>query len=179
MMESVEDIPRDAILEGIPWDWTTHPQYLDSVQRLSPALNVVGLVGHCAVRYQVMGDRSLSEEEPTPDELARMREIVAESIAGGAVGYSTSRILVHRVPDGRAVPGTYATNDEHLGAGRRHERRRGWRLPGRARLRDPGRQRVPTAAGHGRAGRRRALRRRPGQRRVGRARAWSTSGTAS
>jgi N-acyl-D-amino-acid deacylase len=114
MMESVEDIPRDAILGGIPWDWTTHPQYLDSVQALAPALNVVGLVGHCAIRYQVMGDRSLSDEEPTTDELVRMREIVAESIAGGAVGYSTSRILVHRVPDGRAVPGTYATNDEHL-----------------------------------------------------------------
>ena len=43
-----------------------------------------------------------------------MRDIVAESVAGGAVGYSTSRILVHTVPDGRKVPGTYATNDEHL-----------------------------------------------------------------
>ena len=114
MMESVEDIPRDAILEGIPWDWTTHPQYLDSVQRLSPALNVVSLVGHCAIRHQVMGERSLTDEEPTPDELVRMREIVAESVAGGAVGYSTSRILVHVVPDGRAVPGTYASNAEHL-----------------------------------------------------------------
>ncbi|MET0160742.1 MAG: amidohydrolase family protein [Acidimicrobiales bacterium] len=114
MMESVEDIPRDAILEGIPWDWTTHPQYLDSVQRLSPALNVVSLVGHCAIRHQVMGERSLTDEEPTPDELVRMQEIVAESIAGGAVGYSTSRILVHVVPDGRAVPGTYASNAEHL-----------------------------------------------------------------
>ena len=115
MMESVEDIPRDAILDGIPWDWTTHPQYLDSVQRLNPALNVVGLVGHCAVRYQVMGERSLEEgEQPTVAELDRMRDIVAESIAGGAVGYSTSRILVHTVPDGRKVPGTYATNDEHL-----------------------------------------------------------------
>ncbi len=114
MMESVEDIPRDAILDGLPWDWETHPQYLDSVQRLDPALNIVGLVGHCAVRYQVMGERALGEEEPTVDELARMREIVGESIAGGAVGYSTSRILVHVVPDGRKVPGTYASTAEHL-----------------------------------------------------------------
>ncbi len=114
MMESVEDIPRDAILDGLPWNWETHPQYLDSVQQLDPALNVVGLVGHCAVRYQVMGERALGEEEPTADELTRMREIVAESIAGGAVGYSTSRILVHVVPDGRKVPGTYASTAEHL-----------------------------------------------------------------
>lgn len=114
MMESVEDIPREAILGGLPWDWETHPQYLDSVQRMAPALNVVALVGHCAVRYQVMGERSLGEEEPTPDELTRMRDIVGESVAGGAVGYSTSRLLAHVVPDGRKVPGTYASTAEHL-----------------------------------------------------------------
>ncbi|MEM7141831.1 MAG: amidohydrolase family protein [Actinomycetota bacterium] len=115
MMESVEDIPRDAILDGIPWDWETFPQYLDSVERMDPALNVVGMVGHCAVRYHVMGERSLSEtEEPTPDELAQMRDIAAESVAGGAVGYSTSRLLGHKVPDGRCVPGTFSTVDEYL-----------------------------------------------------------------
>src|SRR3954468_21691462 len=48
MMESVEDISRDAILQGLPWDWTTYPQYLDAVQRLGPALNMVGFVGHSA-----------------------------------------------------------------------------------------------------------------------------------
>jgi N-acyl-D-amino-acid deacylase len=115
MMESVEDIPRDTILDGLPWDWQTHPEYLDSVERMRPALNMVALVGHCAIRYQVMGERSLDEhEEPTADDLAQMRDIVAESIAGGAVGYSTSRILVHVVPDGRKVPGTYAPADEHF-----------------------------------------------------------------
>ena len=35
MMQSVEDIPSDAILGGLPWDWETHPQYLDSVQRMA------------------------------------------------------------------------------------------------------------------------------------------------
>jgi N-acyl-D-aspartate/D-glutamate deacylase len=105
MMESVEDIPRDTILDGLPWDWQTHPEYLDSVERMRPALNMVALVGHCAIRYQVMGERSLDEhEEPTADDLAQMRDVVAESIAGGAVGYSTSRILVHVVPDGRRCP---------------------------------------------------------------------------
>lgn len=114
MMESVEDIPRDAILNGIPWDWETFPEYLDSVQRMDPALNVVGLVGHCAIRYHVMGERSLTDETPTPDELERIRAIAEESIAGGAVGFSTSRILLHKVPDGRYVPGTLAPLDEYL-----------------------------------------------------------------
>lgn len=113
MMESVEDIPRQAILEGLPWDWETYPEYLDSVERMRPALNVVGLVGHCAVRYQVMGERSLTDEIPTPEELARMAEIAQESVAGGAVGYSTSRLLLHTVPDGRCVPGTYSMTEEY------------------------------------------------------------------
>lgn len=114
LMESVEDIPREAILDGLPWDWETFPQYLDSVQRLRPALNVVGLLGHCAVRYHVMGERSMTDEAPTPDDLDRMRDIAAEAVAGGAVGFSTSRILLHTVPDGRKVPGTYAPIDEYL-----------------------------------------------------------------
>ncbi|MFM7616263.1 MAG: N-acyl-D-amino-acid deacylase family protein [Actinomycetes bacterium] len=114
MMESVEDIPRDAILDGLPWDWETYPQYLDAVERMRPALNVVGMVGHCALRYHVMGERAISDEQATPEELARMREIAAESIEGGAVGFSTSRILIHTIPDGRQVPGTFADTAEYL-----------------------------------------------------------------
>ena len=114
MMESVEDVPREAILGGLSWDWSTYPEYLDAVQGMRPALNIVGMVGHCAVRYNVMGERSLSDQPPTAQELNRMRDIVQESIAGGAVGFSTSRILLHVVPDGRYVPGTLAPIDEYL-----------------------------------------------------------------
>lgn len=114
MMESVEDIPRDAILNGLAWDWESYPEYLDSVERMNPALNIVGMVGHCAVRYNVMGERSLTDEPATAQELQRMSDIVAESVAGGAVGFSTSRILLHVVPDGRYVPGTLAPKEEYL-----------------------------------------------------------------
>lgn len=114
MMESVEDIPREAILNGLDWDWSTYPEYLNAVEKLSPALNIVGMVGHCAVRYNVMGERSLTDEPATAEELQRMSDVVAESVAGGAVGFSTSRILLHKVPDGRLVPGTLAPIDEYL-----------------------------------------------------------------
>jgi len=114
MMESVEDIPREAILEGLDWNWETYGEYLDSVEKLNPALNVVGMVGHCAVRYNVMGERALGDEPATAEELKRMSDVVEESIAGGAVGFSTSRILLHVVPDGRLVPGTLAPKEEYL-----------------------------------------------------------------
>ena len=114
MMESVEDIPREAILGGLDWNWETYPEYLDSVEKLQPALNIVGMVGHCAVRYNVMGERALTEEPATAEELKKMSSVVEESIAGGAVGFSTSRILLHFVPDGRLVPGTLAPKEEYL-----------------------------------------------------------------
>ena len=111
MMETVEDIPADAILGGLPWNWEGYDGYLDAIEGLDPAINVAGLVGHCAVRFYVMGDRAV-DEQPTEAEITRMAEVVAESIRGGAVGFSTSRIIGHRLPDGRDVPGTHAAHEE-------------------------------------------------------------------
>src|SRR5262249_17170255 len=51
------------------------------------------------------------------DDIAAMTALVDEAIAAGALGFSTSRTMLHRVPDGRAVPGTYAAPDELLAIG--------------------------------------------------------------
>jgi N-acyl-D-aspartate/D-glutamate deacylase len=114
LMESVEDIPAASVLEGLRWDWETYGEYLGALDRLPKGVNVGGMVGHCAVRQHVMGDRSLSEDPATPDEVAAMAELVEEAVAAGALGVSTSRTLLHRVPDGRPVPGTWARDDELL-----------------------------------------------------------------
>ena len=107
MMETVEDIPKDAILNGLPWDWEDYGGYLDAIERLNPALNVAGMVGHCAVRFYVMGERAV-EEQATPEERAKMADVVAKSMDGGAVGFSTNRYPPHKLPDGRSIPGTFA-----------------------------------------------------------------------
>ena len=107
LMESVEDIAADAIMDGLPWDWTSYGEYLDSVQALKPALNIVGLAGHSAVRYEAMGDRSMDEGAQASDkELEHITNMVRQSVEEGAVGFSTSRFLQHLVPDGRCTPGT-------------------------------------------------------------------------
>jgi N-acyl-D-aspartate/D-glutamate deacylase len=117
MMESVEDIPRSAILEGLPWNWTTYGQYLDWLGSVPKGINVGGMVGHCAVRVAVMGERSL-DEAPAPEaDIAAMCELVDEAVSAGALGFSTSRTLLHTVPDGRCIPGTYATPEELLAIG--------------------------------------------------------------
>jgi len=114
LMESVEDVPCDSIMEGLDWDWETYGEYLDAVGRWPKGVNVGGMVGHCAVRYHAMGERSLDEAPASDEDVAAMCELVDEAIAGGALGFSTSRTMLHRVPDGRAVPGTYADARELL-----------------------------------------------------------------
>jgi len=117
MMESVEDIPRQAILEGLPWDWTTYGEYLGWLDRTPKGINVGGLVGHCALRVAAMGDRAMAEGSGTPEDIARMAAMAEEAMQAGALGISTSRTLGHKVPDGRPVPGTWAGPDELLAFG--------------------------------------------------------------
>jgi len=109
LMESVEDIAAEAILDGLPWNWTNYGGYLDSVEALKPALNIVGLVGHSAIRFEAMGDKSMDKDVQADDhELADIVRMVKESVEAGAVGFSTSRFIPHTVPDGRCTPGTWA-----------------------------------------------------------------------
>ena len=113
IMEGVEDISAKAIITGLPWSWTGYGGYLDAVQKLKPALNIVGLVGHAAVRYDVMGDRAIDHDAvPTDDEIRDIADRVRESVAAGAVGFSTSRLHGHALPDGRQMPGTFARMPE-------------------------------------------------------------------
>ena len=107
MMETVEDIPRHAILSGLPWSWEDYGGYLDAIEKLQPGINIAGLVGHSAVRFYVMGERAV-EEQATPEERRQMADVVAKSIDRGAVGFSTNRFAEHKLPDGRAIPGTFA-----------------------------------------------------------------------
>ncbi|MGH9132937.1 MAG: amidohydrolase family protein, partial [Ilumatobacteraceae bacterium] len=111
MMESVEDIPRDAILDGLPWDWETYGDYYDSLDRMPKGPNAGGLVGHCALRTYVMGERGLGTEPAKSDDIDAMAALLDEAMAAGALGFSTSRTFLHRVPDGRPVPGTHAAAD--------------------------------------------------------------------
>jgi N-acyl-D-aspartate/D-glutamate deacylase len=126
MMESVEDIPAQAIMSGLPWDWQTYGEYLDSVDRLPKGVNAGGMVGHCAVRIHAMGERALDQTPASDEDVAAMCELVAEAIDAGALGFSTSRTALHHVPDGRLVPGTYADAHELTEIGRvLGDRRRG------------------------------------------------------
>tara|TARA_B100000676_G_scaffold311920_1_gene383787 strand:+ start:1557 stop:3212 length:1656 start_codon:yes stop_codon:yes gene_type:complete len=111
MMETVEDIPKNAILHGLPWNWESYGGYLDALEALGPSINICGLVGHCATRFYVMGERAV-EEPATEDEIRQIAEIAGQSVKEGALGFSTNRLPGHRLPDGRSIPGTFADRAE-------------------------------------------------------------------
>ena len=111
MMETVEDIPREAILSGLPWNWRSYGEYLDTLESLKPAINVAGMVGHGAIRFYVMGERGI-DENPNARKIAEIAEVAGQSVRDGAVGFSTNRLPGHRLPDGRSIPGTFAETEE-------------------------------------------------------------------
>jgi N-acyl-D-amino-acid deacylase len=118
LMESVEDIPATSIMASMPWQWETYGEYLKALDAAPKGVNVGGMVGHCAVRYWAMGRECLENGAASPEQIARMHDIVAEAMAAGALGFSTSRTILHRTPEDRPVPGTFADRDEIMGIAR-------------------------------------------------------------
>jgi N-acyl-D-amino-acid deacylase len=118
LMEGVEDIPGTALSEGIHWSWESFPQYLDALEGMPHSMDVATQVPHGAVRAYVMGERGARNEPATAEDIAAMAAIVRDGIAAGALGFSTSRTILHRAVDGEPVPGTFAAEDELFGIGR-------------------------------------------------------------
>ncbi|WP_420626377.1 N-acyl-D-amino-acid deacylase family protein [Candidatus Poriferisodalis sp.] len=112
VMESVEDIPKQSIMQGLPWDWRSYGEYLSFLDGIGKGINVGGMVGHVAVRWHTMGPDSLEEHPASQSQVAAMCELVDEAMGSGALGFSTSRTLLHRTPDGRPIPGTFADDNE-------------------------------------------------------------------
>ena len=118
LMEGVEDIPGTALAEGMKWDWETFPEYLDALERLPRSIDVGTHVPHGAVRAYVLGDREQPGAIPTADDIQKMADIVEDGVRAGALGFSTSRTVLHRSIDGEVVPGTTATKEELIEIGR-------------------------------------------------------------
>ena len=115
VMEGVEDIPGTALYEGIPWgSWESFPEYLDHIDSRKYTLDIGTQIAHGAVRNYVMDERGRENEAATDDDLSKMKQIVAEAIDAGALGFSTSRTIGHRDIRGRIIPGTHAAKEEMM-----------------------------------------------------------------
>jgi N-acyl-D-amino-acid deacylase len=118
LMEGVEDIPGTALAEGIKWNWESFPEYMNAVEKMKRAVDVGVQVPHGSVRAYVMGERGAHNEAATPDDIEKMAAVVRDGIRAGALGFTTSRTMLHRAKNKELVPGTFASEDELLGIGR-------------------------------------------------------------
>lgn len=74
--------------------------YLDSLEKIGVGLNTAYLVGHNAIRLEVLG---MENRAPTPEELQRMEAFVEKAMQEGAFGFSTGL---------KYLPGAFAKTDE-------------------------------------------------------------------
>ena len=110
-LENVEDMDGASLAAGIPWDFETYPEYLESIRRRGTVLNFASYVGHTALRLYVMGDAAY-ERAAIPEEIDHMCRLVGEAIGAGAAGFSTSFAYTHRGMNGKPVPSRFAARDE-------------------------------------------------------------------
>jgi N-acyl-D-aspartate/D-glutamate deacylase len=115
LMEGVEDVPEVVMIEGLPWNWETFPEYLDALDARQFDIDIAAQLPHSALRVYVMGERAATQEPPTAQDLATMRRLTTEAIKAGALGVTTSRNMLHRTKAGELAPSLFSEEDE-LGA---------------------------------------------------------------
>lgn len=112
LMEGVEDIPGVVLDEGLPWNWSTFPEYMDALEARQFDIDVAAQIGHAPLRINVMGDRGAKREPSTDEDRAQMAALAVEAVKAGALGFSTSRTILHRSSDGNPTPSLGAAEGE-------------------------------------------------------------------
>jgi len=91
-MTRTEAIPYASMKAGLPWDWVTYPEFLDSVERHPKGVNMLPFVPMAPVMTWVMGlDEAKSGRMPTEAETKEMCRLINEAMDHGACGWSAQR----------------------------------------------------------------------------------------
>ncbi|HYE94454.1 MAG TPA: amidohydrolase family protein, partial [Terriglobales bacterium] len=99
-MTRVEAIPLESMRAGMPWDWVTFPEFLDSVERTPKAVNILPFVPVAPLLVWVLGlDRAKAGARPTDAEHAELARLLDDAMNAGGCGWSAQRML----PDGPAA----------------------------------------------------------------------------
>ena len=129
-MERNEAIPFEAMKASMPFSWETVPQWLDHIERLPKAVNMMQLVPVTPLVSYVMGGwEQAKSRQPNEQEIARMVEIIDEAMAAGANGWAAQRLLgnasVQRDYDGTLMISDIMSDEFYLALAhglRKHDR---------------------------------------------------------
>lgn len=115
VMAGVEDIPGVVMVDGLAWDWETFPEYLDALDARRRDIDVAAYLPHSPLRVYVMGQRGADREPATDEDLARMRALAREAVEVGALGFASSRFVLHKTESGSPIP-TYDAAQTEIAA---------------------------------------------------------------
>lgn len=113
-MSTVEQIPVEAVTEGVPFGWSDLASYFDCLDQLPVLLNHASLVGHVPLRAAVLGVPDVHTRAATPSELSEMAALLSEGLALGALGFSTDQVIENIGPNQTPLPGQVCAAEELL-----------------------------------------------------------------
>ena len=127
---------------GMPWDWVTFPEFLDSVDRTPKGVNMMSLVPLAPLYQYVVGVDKAKEQRATDEELEKMCQLIVEAMEAGGCGWS-SQILgdignVQRDFDGTPMVTDQMTEREVIAFSRALRRHRPGHHPDHRTARDRG-----------------------------------------
>src|SRR4051794_37853815 len=93
-MSRNEAVPIETMKAGMPWDWETYPQFLDSLDRTPKGVNVLSYQPLAPLMAYVMGGDDAKGRPATEKEQAEMCRLLEESMEAGSCGWS-AQLLGH------------------------------------------------------------------------------------
>ncbi len=83
-----EAVPLETMRQGMPWDWVSFREYLESVERTPKGVNVMSFVPLSPIYGYVVGTDEAKKRPATEAELQTMCDLLSEAMDVGGCGIS-------------------------------------------------------------------------------------------
>lgn len=83
-----EAVPLETMREGMPWDWVSFKEYLESVERTPKGVNIMSFVPLAPLYGYVVGTDEAKKRQATEEELQQMCDLLIEGMEAGGCGMS-------------------------------------------------------------------------------------------
>ncbi|NJN52289.1 MAG: aminoacylase, partial [Gammaproteobacteria bacterium] len=87
-MSRNEAVPLESMRAGMPWDWETYPEFLDSLERTPKGVNLLSYVPLNPLMMYVMGLDAAKSRPASTAEMREMKSLLTKALGAGACGWS-------------------------------------------------------------------------------------------